>query len=363
MRLRLLAALALSIVSGAAAAQALPAGCAEAPPLPESRLACAYQSDMNYPDSAFNWDQLFDPSRNNYPVPLKIRFPIGATFPRPVIIWHHGGDPDPPGSASPGRERSAEWGKALARAGYVVVHVSRVQVTAPTQFDIAECRRNGFIPASGQPSLAQAQGCIKWLSQFRYGPQNTQFVLDRLPLLPAPIARMFDLSRVAVAGHSAGSAAVQANAGAWQQWGSHRYSERVEGVRAFMGSGMQGPTYAGFGNGFQHDSYYGIDRPMLTITGRGDYTGEPSASKASSFLMSARNDKFLSWATALEALHETMNINTCGGPIRTWHCRWFEPLGIAFMDAYLRDRPEALEWLASDAYTRLTLGTVDLSRR
>ncbi|MBL8316165.1 MAG: hypothetical protein JNK55_20710 [Rubrivivax sp.] len=353
-----IAGLAIAIGCGAAPAQALPPGCAEAPPLPESRLACAYQTDMSYRPGEIDLDLLHDPNRNNYPVPLKVRFPIGATLPRPVIIWHHGGDPHPEG-----RQRSMEWGKALARAGYVVVHPSRVQVSAFTEHDVGECRRNGFLPSSGQPTAEERQACVKWLSQARYGPQNTHFILSRLRNLPAPVARLFDLSRVAVAGHSAGTMAVQANAGAWQQWASHRYSERVEGARAFMGTGMQGPAYAGFINGFQHDSYYGVDRPMLTISGRGDYTGEPSASKAAAWLMSARNHKFLSWASSLDAVHETMDIDKCDGPVRALHCRWFESLGVAFMDAHLRERQEAIDWLASDAYARMTLGTVDLQRR
>lgn len=316
-------------------------------------MACAYQSDLSFQTKAIDYDGLMDGARNNYPVPIKIRFPVGAPMPRPVIIWHHGGEP-----AFDGRDRSAEWGDTLAKAGYIVVHVSRVQVT-PVQPDLDECTLNGFLPASGTPTAEQRQSCIRWLSQNRYGPQNTKYLLGVLGAFPA----LFDLTRVAVAGHSAGSIAVQANAGAWQQWGAGQYSERVSGVRAFMGSGMQGPVYAGFSNGFQHESFLPIDRPMLTISGRGDYTGEPSASKSASWLTSQRGDKFMSWANSSDALHETMNINVCDGVVRSQHCTWFPSVGVAFMDAYLRERQEARDWLASDAYKLMTLGGVELHRR
>ena len=58
----------------------------------------------------------------------------------------------------------------------------------------------------------------------------------------------------------------------------------------------------------------------------------------------------MSWANSSDVLHETMNINVCDGAVRAQHCAWFPSVGVAFMDAYLRERQEARDWLASDAY-------------
>jgi hypothetical protein len=159
---------------------------------------------------------------------------------------------------------------------------------------------------------------------------------------------------------------------AWQQWSIDLpnrsipgpiYRERIDGIVAFMGSGMQGPMYAGFKSGFQPGSFYDIDRPLLVITGKGDESGEPSESRTSSWLTSEPGSKYLSWDIEIEAEHETMNVNTCGSPLQSNHCRWITSLGIAYVDAFVRQRPEAIAWLASDSYSTLTGGAIELHRR
>jgi hypothetical protein len=178
-----------------------------------------------------------------------------------------------------------------------------------------------------------------------------------------------------VAGHSAGTTAVLANAGAWQQWApGYRYDERNDIPIAFMATGVQGPMYAGFGSGFQspgsqrgirEHSFAGLDRPFLFITGVGDETGEPPETRVTAWLTSRPGNKVLVWDTVAEAVHETMDINDnkCDTPVRAAHCEWLGAAGLAFLDAVVRQRPEAEEWISSNALEKVSGGAIEIHRR
>jgi predicted dienelactone hydrolase len=336
-------------------AQELPATCD-----PNDPPSCLYVSDLSYKMGTIE-RMLFDGNRGNYPVPILIRYPIGAAESRPVVIWHHGGT-----VSRKGRYRSAEWGTALAKAGYVVIHPSRTPLADATAYE-AECKESGF---------DTEVDCANWLSQWRFGPQTTHFIIDGLAQLmidvPA-LANRLDLTKIVVGGHSGGSAAALANAGAWQQWleGARRYDETDLRPIAFIASAPQGPMYAGFNSGFQAapfdgiktSSYAGIDRPFLFITGVGDETGEPPESRVTAWLSALPGKKVLSWDLHPAAVHETMDIHRCDTALRAKHCHWIKSAGLAFLDAVVRGRPEAQEWIASKAYVVLTEGAIELHRR
>jgi hypothetical protein len=312
-----------------------------------------YQSDLNYPVGVIDPIMLSDPARGNYTIPLLIRYPIGAVGRRPVVIWNHGGNPSPQG-----RQRSAEWGNTLAAAGYVVIHPSRVLIQNAAPFQ-AECQANGF----GDPAT-----CAYWVTQFRYGSQNTTFLIDNLAQIEAAspaLAGRLDPRRIVVAGHSAGSGVVLANAGAWQKWTptGPTYTERYTRVIAFLASGVQGPMYAGFSSGFQPDSFLGIARPFMFITGIGDETGEPSTARTTAWLSSRAGSKLLLWDTSAGAVHETMDIHKCDTPARSDHCRWIASAGLAYLDAIVRGRSQAQRWLASPAMAALSGGAIELHQR
>ena len=146
--------------------------------------------------------ELVDSSRNNYRIPLRIQYPIGVAGPRPVVIWNHGGNPSVNGNT-----RSENWGRVLAAAGYIVIHPSRVPVENPEDSQ-CECTENGF---------NSPDECAQWLANLRYGPQNTHFIIDNLTRIVSMAPRfagLFDISKIVVAGHSAGTTTVLANAGA-----------------------------------------------------------------------------------------------------------------------------------------------------
>ncbi len=319
-------------------------------PAPEP---CLYTSDLSYRVGVIDSIVLTDPARANYAIPLLVRYPIGATGPRPVVIWNHGGNPSPLG-----RQRSAEWGNTLAAAGYVVIHPSRVLIPNVTPFR-TECTANGF---------PTADTCAYWVTQFRYGSQNTSFLITRFAQIMAAspaLAGILDVRQIVIAGHSAGSGVVLANAGAWQRWtpGGPTYRTPVPQVVAFMSSGVQGPMYAGFQSGFQPTSFQDIDRPFLFITGVGDETGEPSAARTTAWLTSRSGKKVLLWNVVPEAVHETMNIHKCDTAVRANHCRWLASAGLAYLDSVVRKRPAATTWMASSSLAGLTNGAVEIHRR
>ncbi len=337
---------------------------------PNHPSACLYTSDLSYDVGIVDGIEAVDPNRHSYRVPLLVRYPIGADGPRPVVIWHHGGDP-----REDGKNDSVDWGNLLARAGYVVIHPSRVLPDSPLAPDeVDACADSGF--------GTDESSCQYWLANYRYGAVTTEFLIRRLDDLEAAdpaLTGLFDHDTIAVAGFSAGTTSVHVNAGAWQQWdaGSQRYHEPVRGPVAFFAAGPQGPEYAGFNSGFQsrdgdaedgtgwdEHSWVGIERPYMFVTGVGDETNEPPESRVAGFLTSVGNDnKFLLWDTEPTAVHNTMNINKCDTDIRADHCEWIASAGLAYFDLTLRGRREARRWLASDALDILTADAIELYRR
>jgi len=315
---------------------------------------CLYISDLNYNVGIADGIVLVDPARGNYEIPILVRYPIGAPGPRPVVIWNHGGDPSPNG-----KTRSEEWGNTLAAAGYVVIHPSRLLVEHPSRELNRECKANGF---------NSPEECALWVTQMRFGPQNTHFLIDNLARIQAAhpaLSGQLDQTKIVVAGHSAGTTTVLANAGAFQQWVTNgtRYVERDDRPIAFLASGPQGPMYAGFNSGFQTTSFANIDRPFMFITGVGDETGEPIPTRVTGWITSIPGNKALVWDTDPGAVHETMDINKCDTAVQNNHCRWLASAGVAFLDAVVRERPEAREWVASNALNLLSGGAIELHRR
>jgi len=361
-RHELLAAAAL-LASSLASAQPLPAVCTAPGTEP-----CLYTPPTTWQTDARDF-VLRDPGRNNHEVPFRVYYPKNTPAGlRPVVIWNHGGsveDVDKPGS---NLDASKERGLSFASAGYVAIHVVRRSVVNPTPADLASCVAAGVITstgASGQP----LQNCKDWLGWHVYGPQNVEFVARVLPqyqvgMLPGFIGTP-DPARIVVGGWSGGTEVPLNIAGVKQQFGSFKLPQTaVPGAVAFIADSPRGPTYAGFQSGMDEDSYYGIGtRPFLYFSGRGDETGEPAESRLAAFFGALPGDKFLSWDNAAEAIHGTMDIGECSTPLRANHCRWMRSLGVAFIDAVVMNLPQAVAWLASDAYKTLTNGVIELHRR
>ena len=186
----------------------------------------------------------------------------------------------------------------------------------------------------------------------------------RVGMLPGFFGTL-DREKIIVGGWSGGTEAVINIAGAEMKFGLYRLAPTsIPGVIGFFADAPRGPTYAGFNSGLEEDAFYGIDaRPFLMFSGRGDETGEPAESRVTNWIASTPGGKYLSWDNAAAATHATIDIGECDTALRANHCRWMRALGLAYLDAVVTLRPEAITWLASDAYKTLTGGVIELHRR
>lgn len=346
-----------SVVS-TSSAQALPPGCSAS-----SRAGCKYLPDINTPVGRPIDLTLIDPARSNYPVLIRIRYPLALSGRRPVIIWNHGGGPD-----RNGRNVSSEWSEAFASAGYIVIHPSRTPIADPAPFR-QQCRNNG-VP--GATAVQFDANCAGWVAQFLYGPRNVDFLIQNVAeierLAPSLAGRM-DATRVMVGGWSAGTAIAFANAGARRQLqpGGPIYNQTNTRPLGFMGVSPTGADYADFASGFQSTSFDSVDsRPFLFVSGKNDGdAATPTEARSAGFLRAARGGKYFAWTTSLVPTHSTMNISDCGavGTLKNAHCEWIRSLGLAFADSLLRRRPAASSWIASDAFVTMTDNVMELHRR
>ena len=282
---------------------------------------------------------------------MLVRYPIEATDPRPVVIWHHGG-----ATSARGGTRSEEWGNALARAGYVVVHPSRVLPADVTPF-LGGVRRQ---------RLPRSRAVRRVVRHPPSGAADDDLP-DRPPARPRAGAarprRPGEGRRRRPLGRDRGDAGDRRRL---QQFvpGGPVYDDVDPRPIAFLATAPQGPMYAGFRSGFDEErSFGGITRPLLTITGMGDETGEPVPTRLTAWVTSPPGDKLLVWDTDPHAVHETMDIHKCDAPVPAGHCDWIESAGLAYLDAVVRTARAAKEWLDSDALKTLTGGAIELHRR
>ncbi len=322
---------------------------------------------------------LTDPARNNFKLPVLIRFSTAALHePAPIVIFNHGGVP-----RSNGRFANGEFGKLLASAGYIVIHPSRRPVASANGFR-QDCRDNGV---RGRTVRDFNRNCRDFIGHAIYGPGNIDFlvqpgVLNALEtlILDAGLQGTIDKTSIGVAGHSAGTSIVLAKAGALRRFtpAGPIHDQKSSVPKAFLAAAPFGPDIAGFYyspawnyGGFNGIRFAAIDeRPLLSITGKGDEgpnvgdTGEEVIAEARTFAFrqAQQDDKFLSWNTEDDATHETMALGNCAGGLALY-CAAYGNLAIAFFDAYLKNRQEAKDWLATDGHEVYTGEDVELHRR
>lgn len=354
-----LAAGVITLSDAALSHEPLPVGCSEVTP-----EGCAY-----VPLNAFSGIQQFDmtlrdPARGNYRVPIRVRFAGDSVGPRPVVIMNHGGAINENGKAS-----LSEWSEKLVEDGFIVIHPSRVRVRNPTAGELAICKLN--------KQSVDPDKCGVFLGAMIYGPRNTDFIISRFSDIQARLQVVddetnatLDATRVIVGGWSGGSSIVLANAGAWRRFDPEgpKVTNQISLLPiGFFGLSTMGPDYAGFGAGFQSESYNDIDeRPFLTITGKGDNHGKTSEARTTAFMRAEPEGKFLSWDTNPVLDHPHMAHQECGPGadlLLQSHCAFYESALLAFVDWVAYGHPAAADWLDSDAYLTLTGGEVELHHR
>ena len=294
--------------------------------------------------------ELVDAARSRT-VAYDVVYPTNAVGPRPVVIWSHGGLVR--GGSHDGTDGWSEW---LAAAGYVVVVPFHIPEETPTSYT-AMCADNNI------PDVE----CPIWMGMFTHRPLDASFLIDSLATIEAAspaLAGKLDRERIAVGGHSAGTTSGLSMLGATQQWvqTAGPYTHVDPRVDAVLAASPQGPRSAGFASGFGNRAFETIDRPMLSVTGVGDDTGEPPRARRAAYETAIAGDQWLSWDLDMTVHHDTFNREDCAGALAD-RCAWFGAIGIAFLDAYLLENPAAMEWLSGTAPTAPANGMLELTRR
>ena len=160
-------------------------------------------------------------------VPVKIYSP-GGLHETPAVIFSHGIGED--------RDSYSYLGRALARAGFTAVHVTHAGT------DRAMLER-------GYRHLYRAtKDATNWVNR----PLDVSFVIDNLR----------DVSRIAVAGHSAGAFTAFAVAGMRLAGGESFRDERVRAIIPMSMPRMDAVV--------RDEGYEGVNIPVLNLTGTCD---------------------------------------------------------------------------------------------
>lgn len=238
-------------------------------------------------------------ARRSRDIPVHIYAPSASGMKKwPVVIFSHGIGED--------RDSYAYIGRALAQSGFLAVHVTHAGT------DKAVLKR-------GYWKLYQA---TKDPENWRNRPIDVSFVIDQLRSRPDA-----DMSRIAVAGHSAGAFTAFAVAGVRPANGEGMRDDRVRAIVA-----MSMPKIEGL-------SYDGVRIPVLNITGTCDssiiYRTRP-ADRRVPFEQTHAPHQFL--VTIDRVNHNTFSNAT------DRHHDLIVRLTIAFLRAWLLDDVAARAW-------------------
>jgi predicted dienelactone hydrolase len=279
-------------------------------------------------------------------VRIVVEEPLGVAGAMPVVVWMHGG-------AGGGTPRNlAEWRGVTARACYLSVTIGHPWPDEAQARKLCAWMGRSFPDDCGEAR----QGQVKLLNVER--PFDLRAVLDHL--LTEWKGRV-DPGRIAAGGHSAGAGAALMAAGA-----ARKYENRLEVFsdprpRAFLAFSPQGPG----NDGFLEGAWDGVKRPVLIGTGAGDTTGGESATdRIRAFEALPGPDKHLLYVEDA-APHGRFGLGrsrcaSTGGPIPEPDCdrviSWLGATAVAFLDAYVRERKEALDWLNGGGVEKATDG-------
>ncbi len=208
----------------------LSACCASLPKLPEKRAPFpSFAPELSTIDEAL---ETFRDERRKRDVPVKIYAPANANRKLPVVVFSHGIGED--------RESYAWLGRAIARHGFLVVHITH----AGTDRAMLERGYRHLYRAVKEPR--------NWIDR----PLDVSFVLDRLAS-----RNDADLNRVAAVGHSAGAFTSLALAGMRMTGGTLK-DARVKVAIPMSMPRMDGVVPPG--------GYDAIGIPVLNVTGTCD---------------------------------------------------------------------------------------------
>ncbi|HMI52491.1 MAG TPA: hypothetical protein VK525_13325 [Candidatus Saccharimonadales bacterium] len=267
----------------------------------------------------------------------------------PVIIFSHGAG----GSQNCCEVLTKHW----ASYGYIIIQ--------PTHDDSALGRRN-----SGEENMRPLQAirdALRRPALWENRPRDITFVVDSLPELekrvPA-LAEKIDANRIGVAGHSMGSFAAEAVAGATVDLPSRPATSFLDHrVKAVL---CLSPEASGQ-FGLSDESFAKISVPYLGVTGSKDSLG-PLASPdwhKLPFRLSPVGDKyhlFIDGANHM-SFTGTRALAATEVPQADAILGYTNSAALAFWDAYLKTDARAKEYLHSGALPASSHGSTQLSRR
>lgn len=345
--------------SGQPIAPPTPPPASTPPPPPPPPTGTLYQSPLSFSVAVF--DGLSVNVSADRAIPIRVRYPanfVPAAGERlPVIVWSHGGGPK-----TDGQLNNAEWGDAFASAGYVVIHMSHLPRT--TAQSVALYAEFSLSPQQGQQCFAPV---------IVDRPRDAAAVLNdlaRIQSLVPGLPAQFDLTRVAMAGHSFGAYTTRLMGGARvdlcpdaaniagfpANFAFRNVSFRSEVPRIFMALSPQGPGRFGF---FMN-SWDGLNRPDITLSGDGDITssgigeedGEQPVDRIFPFSVMPAGDKYLMYIASAQATHSTFNL----GGNSVLFSSYVRATGLAFMDTYLQNSATARSFLTTNQLGAISTG-------
>jgi hypothetical protein len=305
-----------------------------------------YRPAENYPN-LLELNYTVQDNAHNRSIPILIRFPMGASGQLPVVLWSPGGDANPDGI-----NLGANWGKTIAQAGYIVIHMSHLPRSPAEQ--LALC--NEF----GMPEPVACAQSFYYLQVDR--PRDASAVLTALTSIEAAfpvLAGHIDLNRVAVGGHSFGSYTAMTLAG-----GRVMLTPALADVsfsnplpKIFLAFSPEGPGRFGW----KDDSWREITRPVVMGTGLHDSTGgEEAPPRLIPFERMTVGQKYRLYLNDIQAIHETFNLEN---DIRPEFNEWVASYGLAFLDAKFKNSPYASSFLISPRMQFVSRKIATVSRK
>jgi predicted dienelactone hydrolase len=289
-----------------------------------------YQPSENYTMATLDNYNVQDTAHNRT-IPIFIRYPLEATGQLPMVLWSHGG-----GADVNGKYGNVDWGTTLARAGYIVVHLSHVPRTQAER--IAQCAEFGV------PNQQECANLFGALEVDRPRDANAVLAdLDGIENAFPQIRGRIDRNRIAVCGHSYGAYTTMTVAG-----GRVELTPTFNDVsfanplpKVFMALSPQGPGRFGW----KEDSWREVLRPVLTATGSNDNTqGEDAPSRVIPFERMPPTKKYRFYINHPDSTHDTFNLNNDAHPE---FGQWLASYGLAFLDANLKNNSAAQAFLIS----------------
>ncbi len=312
-----------------------------------------YASPDSYQTSVFDGYTVSDLARSRS-FAIRIRYPLGAPAPLPLVIFSPGGGPNPVGHLT-----HEEWGTRLASVGYAVIHMAH-----PLDDPSDHCEPLGIPPAecdSASITSGTTLGAI-WYER----PRDASAVIDDLAGIEAASGARFDRSRIGIAGHSGGAHTVMSTAGTALDWSPSvtKIIYREPRILAFLANSPQGIGVFGVTT----TSWDSIGSPVMVTTGAADSapaTPDP-ATRLHPFQYMPPPDKYQLYLDSPDAVHNVFGLNAAEGagdrPLTQLE-EYVWVSGLAFLDAYVREFAPARAWLESRQIERWSAGVATISRK